>query len=88
MIEFRRSRLWRLRHAQELGLVLIAGCGHRGAPRGFRLQRTPLDVSGPLREYREASGAAWIFTSATMAVDGGFGHIAQRLHKALWHPAG
>jgi ATP-dependent DNA helicase DinG len=47
--------------------------------RGFTLQRTPLDVSGPLREYREASGAAWIFTSATMAVDGGFGHIAQRL---------
>jgi ATP-dependent DNA helicase DinG len=47
--------------------------------RGFTLQRTPLDVSGPLREYREASNAAWIFTSATMAVDGGFGHIAQRL---------
>jgi ATP-dependent DNA helicase DinG len=47
--------------------------------RGFTLQRTPLDVSGPLREYREASGAAWIFTSATMAVDGAFGHIAQRL---------
>jgi ATP-dependent DNA helicase DinG len=47
--------------------------------RGFTLQRTPLDVSGPLREYREASRAAWIFTSATMAVDGGFGHIAQRL---------
>jgi ATP-dependent DNA helicase DinG len=47
--------------------------------RGFTLQRTPLDVSAPLREYREASGAAWIFTSATMAVDGGFGHLAQRL---------
>jgi ATP-dependent DNA helicase DinG len=47
--------------------------------RGFTLQRTPLDVSAPLREYREASNAAWIFTSATMAVDGGFGHLAQRL---------
>jgi ATP-dependent DNA helicase DinG len=48
-------------------------------PRGFRLQRTPLDVSGPLREHREQSRAAWVFTSATLAVAGGFGHLAQRL---------
>ena len=47
--------------------------------RGFTLQRTPLDVSGPLRKYREQSRAAWIFTSATMAVGGDFGHIATRL---------
>lgn len=48
-------------------------------PRGFRLQRTPLDVSGPLRTHRETSRAAWVFTSATLAVAGGFSHIAQRL---------
>ncbi len=48
-------------------------------PRGFTLQRTPLDVSEPLREYRERSRAAWIFTSATLAVDGHFGHLSQRL---------
>ncbi len=48
-------------------------------PRGFRLQRTPLDVSGPLRAHREASRAAWVFTSATLAVDGGFDHVARRL---------
>jgi ATP-dependent DNA helicase DinG len=47
--------------------------------RGFTLQRTPLDVSGPLRDYRERSRAAWIFTSATLAVDGDFAHIAGRL---------
>jgi ATP-dependent DNA helicase DinG len=47
--------------------------------RGFTLQRTPLDVSGPLREYREKSRAAWIFTSATMAVAGDFKHIGKRL---------
>lgn len=47
--------------------------------RGFTLQRTPLDVSGPLREYREQSRAAWIFTSATLAVDADFSHIAGRL---------
>ena len=47
--------------------------------RGFTLQRTPLDVSGPLRDYREQSRAAWIFTSATLAVDADFSHIAGRL---------
>ncbi|MEO7252452.1 MAG: ATP-dependent DNA helicase, partial [Arenimonas sp.] len=47
--------------------------------RGFSLQRTPLDVSAPLREYREQSRAAWIFTSATLAVDGDFDHIGNRL---------
>jgi ATP-dependent DNA helicase DinG len=48
-------------------------------PRGFRLQRTPLDVSGPLREHRLRSHAAWVFTSATLAVAGGFSHLATRL---------
>lgn len=48
-------------------------------PRGFRLQRTPLDVSGPLRAHRERSHAAWVFTSATLAVDGKFEHVARRL---------
>lgn len=47
--------------------------------RGFVLQRTPLDVSAPLRRYRERSGAAWVFTSATLAVAGNFRHVAQRL---------
>jgi ATP-dependent DNA helicase DinG len=48
-------------------------------PRGFILQRTPLDVSAPLRNFRESSRAAWVFTSATLAVDSDFEHIAQRL---------
>ncbi|WP_038054366.1 MULTISPECIES: ATP-dependent DNA helicase [Thermomonas] len=48
-------------------------------PRGFRLQRTPLDVAAPLRAHREASNAAWVFTSATLAVAGRFDHVAQRL---------
>jgi ATP-dependent DNA helicase DinG len=47
--------------------------------RGFSLQRTPLDVSGPLRAFRERSRAAWIFTSATLAIGGGFEHLALRL---------
>ncbi|MFI8719499.1 ATP-dependent DNA helicase [Stenotrophomonas sp. NPDC077464] len=48
-------------------------------PRGFRCQRTPMDVSGPLREHRQRSLAAWVFTSATLTVDGQFEHIAERL---------
>ncbi len=48
-------------------------------PRGFRCQRTPMDVSGPLREHRQRSHAAWVFTSATLTVDGDFGHLAARL---------
>ncbi|HST44943.1 MAG TPA: ATP-dependent DNA helicase, partial [Luteimonas sp.] len=49
------------------------------SPRGFRFQRTPLDVSAPLRAHRETSRAAWVFTSATLAVDGRFDHIGTRL---------
>ena len=47
--------------------------------RGFRCQRTPLDVSAPLRAHRERSHAAWIFTSATLAVGGGFTHVGRKL---------
>lgn len=54
------------------------------SPRGFRLQRTPLDVSAPLREHRARSRAAWVFTSATLSVAGGFTHISKRL--GLWEP--
>jgi len=49
------------------------------SPRGFGLQATPLDVSSPLRAHRERSNAAWIFTSATLAVSGHFDHFARRL---------
>lgn len=53
-------------------------------PKGFRLQRTPLDVSGPLRRHRERSQAAWVFTSATLTVGGEFIHVSKRL--GLWQP--
>jgi ATP-dependent DNA helicase DinG len=54
-------------------------CWYELSPRGFRLQRTPLDVSAPLRAHREQSHAAWVFTSATLAVSGDFHHVAERL---------
>jgi len=47
--------------------------------RGFRLNRTPLDVAGPLAQHRARSQAAWVFTSATLAVGGRFEHFAIKL---------
>ena len=36
--------------------------------RGFALHITPLEVSGVFSDFRETADAAWIFTSATLAV--------------------
>ena len=47
--------------------------------RGFRLSRTPLDVAGPLARHRARSKAAWVFTSATLAIGGRFEHFAIKL---------
>ena len=57
--------------------------------RGFRLNRTPLDVSARLREQRRQQPAAWVFTSATLAVGAAFDHFAARIgcaeaETALW----
>jgi ATP-dependent DNA helicase DinG len=46
---------------------------------GFALNTTPLDLAAPLRELRAKSGAAWIFTSATLSVAGRFDHYARQL---------
>ncbi len=71
---------------------LVEGCGrildakgggevrwYEITARGFQLHQTPLDVSAALREFRAASQAAWIHTSATLAVDGGFEHLSGQL---------
>ena len=48
--------------------------------RGFALHRTPLDVAASLAQFRAMSKAAWIHTSATLAVNGGdFSHIGLQL---------
>ncbi len=49
------------------------------ASRGFSLHVTPLDIAGPLTEFRAKAHAAWIFTSATLAVSGSFSHFADQL---------
>lgn len=52
----------------------VAGevCWYELFQRGFALHATPLDAAEPLAEYRIASRAAWIATSATLAVGTSF----------------
>ncbi len=47
--------------------------------RGFRLHQTPLEVSHVFQPYLERHPAAWVFTSATLAVGESFDHFARQL---------
>jgi len=47
--------------------------------RGFTLNRTPLEIAGPLREQMERYPGSWVFTSATLAVGDSFKHYTDRL---------
>lgn len=48
-------------------------------PRHVVLHLTPLSVADKFSTYVKESGAGWIFTSATLAVDNSFDHFAQHL---------
>ncbi len=47
--------------------------------RGFGLHITPLDVSEVFQHYRDQLDAAWVFTSATLAVGGDFSHFTREM---------
>ena len=47
--------------------------------RGIAIHTTPLDVSSVFSSFREQLDAAWIFTSATLSVNGKFDHFVQQL---------
>jgi ATP-dependent DNA helicase DinG len=47
--------------------------------RGFGLNVTPLDISGLFSRHRDALDAAWVFTSATLAVNGDFTHFTRQM---------
>lgn len=47
--------------------------------RGVVIHTTPLDVSGIFASFREQLDAAWVFTSATLSVNGKFDHFVQQL---------
>ncbi|HJP99047.1 MAG TPA: ATP-dependent DNA helicase [Rhodanobacteraceae bacterium] len=50
--------------------------------RGFELSATPLDLAPQLQALRSATDAAWIHTSATLAVAGNFDHFTRQLGLA------
>jgi len=47
--------------------------------RGVAIHTTPLDVSAVFASFREQLDAAWVFTSATLSVNGRFDHFVQQL---------
>jgi ATP-dependent DNA helicase DinG len=47
--------------------------------RGFAIHITPLEVSSAFNEFRDKVEAAWLFTSATLAVGGDFGHFTRQM---------
>jgi ATP-dependent DNA helicase DinG len=50
--------------------------------RGFRLHSTPLEVAGVFQAYMQRHSAAWVFTSATLAVGEGFDHFKGQIGLA------
>lgn len=47
--------------------------------RGVAIHTTPLDISNLFSGFCEQLDAAWVFTSATLAVNGGFDHFKRAL---------
>ena len=47
--------------------------------RGFSLNITPLEVSAAFSEFRNSMDAAWLFTSATLAVNDDFSHFTRQM---------
>ncbi len=47
--------------------------------RGVSIHTTPLDISNLFSSFCEQLDAAWVFTSATLSVNGGFDHFVQAL---------
>ncbi|WP_368913229.1 ATP-dependent DNA helicase [Mixta calida] len=75
-----RSRLKRLKNINEPGFSYWYECSSRH----FVLALTPLSVAERFREVMDERPAAWVFTSATLAVNEQMTHFKDRLgvHKA------
>lgn len=50
--------------------------------KGFALMITPLKVASAFTDFRERLDASWLFTSATLAVDGDFSHFRRQMGLA------
>ncbi|WP_330959155.1 ATP-dependent DNA helicase [Photobacterium sp. 53610] len=77
---FERTTLFKARLAR-LCDTSITGYSYwyECTPRHFSLHITPLSVAEKFHEQIEQQKGAWIFTSATLAVDDDFGHFSHRL---------
>lgn len=53
--------------------------------RSFALHLTPLDISENFQAHLQSMPGAWVFTSATLSVNGGFNHFVGQLglHEAI-----
>ncbi|WP_100656795.1 ATP-dependent DNA helicase [Alteromonas flava] len=70
-----RERLERLLDTEKSGVSLW----FETTPRHFILHLTPLSIAAKFRTFIENSDKAWVFTSATLMVDGGFQHFQARM---------
>lgn len=70
-----KARLDRVRDTSITGYSYWYEC----TPRHFSLHITPLSVADKFHEQMTQQGGAWIFTSATLAVNDDFSHFSQRL---------
>ena len=57
--------------------------------RGATLRATPMSVAEPFQQLMAGSAASWVFTSATLSVNGDFSHFKRALgiataHEACW----
>ncbi|WP_100642839.1 ATP-dependent DNA helicase [Alteromonas facilis] len=70
-----RERLELLLDTEKTGVSLW----YETTPRHFVLHLTPLSIAAKFRAFVEQSDKAWVFTSATLMVDGGFKHFQARM---------
>jgi ATP-dependent DNA helicase DinG len=57
-------------------------CWVQAGGRGFSLHLTPLDATEQTHALLASQACTWVFTSATLAVDGNFSHFLDRLGLA------
>ncbi|RDV24707.1 ATP-dependent DNA helicase [Alteromonas aestuariivivens] len=70
-----RERLDALRDDQQQGVSLW----YETTPRHIVLHLTPLSIAAKFRRFVSEPPRGWVFTSATLMVDGGFEHFQRRM---------
>lgn len=76
-----KALLARLCDIDKLGVSLW----YETTPRHLTLHLTPLDIAAKFQQFITDSKAAFVFTSATLSVNGGFNHFALALGLSQQH---